>query len=70
VDKDSLARPGREASTQMRECRSCNGHGLVLVDAEYDFESGELVQEVCECFVCMGEGAVPLFMYARPRRRR
>ncbi len=53
-----------------RECRSCNGHGLVLVDAEYDFESGELAEEVAECFICKGEGVVPLFLYSTPRKRR
>jgi len=54
----------------LKECRSCNGHGLVLVDAEYDPTTGELVQEVATCFICKGEGAVPLFMYSTPRRRR
>jgi hypothetical protein len=54
----------------MRECRSCNGYGLVLVDAEYDPTTGELVQEVAACFVCKGEGSVPLFLYATPRPRR
>lgn len=57
----------KDEARGMRECRSCNGHGLVLVDAEYDYTTGELVQEVSGCFICKGEGRVPLFMYATPR---
>jgi len=43
---------------------------LVLVDAEYDYTTGELVEEVTDCFVCRGRGTVPLFLYATPRPRR
>jgi len=39
------------------------------VDAEYDPTTGELAQEMAECFICRGEGRVPLFLYAKPRPR-
>ncbi len=71
MDERSVARsPRPDTPREHRECRSCNGHGLVLLDADYDPTTGELVQEVAECFICKGEGSVPLFMYATPRRSR
>jgi hypothetical protein len=69
VTKPSLARSGREASRQMRECRSCLGSGTVALDAEYDAETGELVQEIADCPICEGAGKVSVFLYAVPRRR-
>lgn len=72
MDRQSLAQHQRTNTRPDREqkvCRSCNGHGLVLLDAEYDPTTGELVQEVAECFVCKGEGTVSSFLYATPRRR-
>lgn len=58
-----------QENRETRECRSCNGHGLVLVDCEYDPTTGELTEEVCECFICRGAGVVPLFLYTTPRPR-
>ena len=72
MDEQSLARsaqPDTRPDREQTECRSCNGFGLVLLDAEYDFESGELVQESTECPVCHGSGSVRAYLYAAPRRR-
>ena len=55
---------------EQRECRSCNGFGLVLLGATYDFKSGELIQESTTCPICHGSGSVPVYLYATPRRRR
>jgi hypothetical protein len=41
----------------------------MLVGAEYDFATGELVQEVGGCPTCTGSGAVPVYLYVKPRRR-
>ena len=41
----SASRRTATTAHEQRECRSCNGFGLVLLDAEYDFETGELAQE-------------------------
>lgn len=55
--------PPEEQET--RPCRSCYGTGWVLADAEYDPETGELVEEAVRCFICRGERVV--FVY--PERR-
>lgn len=62
MDDTSLARSTR--TDEIRECRSCLGTGWVLADAEYDPETGELVEEALPCFICRGSGAVYLY----PRR--
>ena len=46
---------------ESRECRSCYGCGWVLLDASYDPETGELVQEETPCFICHGSGRVYLY---------
>jgi hypothetical protein len=75
ADHEEVNRRGRTQFTatdtihERRECRSCNGFGLVLLDAEYDFETGELTQESIECFICHGGGEVSVYRYATPRRR-
>ena len=53
-----------------RECRSCYGCGYVLLDAQYDYTSGELVQEETPCLICKGEGRVSVYLYAKPSLRR
>jgi len=71
VDNESVARsapPDTHPDHESRECRSCNGFGLVLLDAEYDFESGELTQESTECPICHGGGSVSIYLYSVPRR--
>jgi hypothetical protein len=73
VDRQSLAQHQRtdtHPDRELRECRSCNGFGLALLDAEYDFETGELIQESIECFICKGAGEVSVYLYAMPTERR
>ena len=55
---------------EVRECRSCFGCGEVLLDAEYDPASGELVQVLAPCPVCRGVGSVSAYLYAKPDVRR
>jgi DnaJ-class molecular chaperone len=57
----------RQGTREVRECRSCYGSGSVLEDAEYNIETGELVQVICECPICEGVGSVSVFLYAPPR---
>ena len=64
MDDTSLARSARTDETR-GECRSCYGTGWVLADAEYDPETGELVEEAVPCFICRGSGVVYLY----PRHR-
>ena len=52
---------------EARECRSCFGGGWVLLDASYDPETGELVQEETPCFICHGSGSV--YLYEKGVRR-
>jgi hypothetical protein len=59
VDDTSVARSARPDET--RECRSCYGTGWMLADAEYDPQSGELVEEAIRCFICRGSGAVYVY---------
>jgi hypothetical protein len=63
----SSARPAQSPpqERETRPCRSCRATGWILADAEYDFESGELVEESVPCFTCRGERVV--FVY--PERR-
>ncbi len=74
MDNESVARsappntPHEQRET--RACRSCNGCGLVLLNAEYDYETGELVQESTTCFICKGAGEISVYLYSVPRRRR
>jgi hypothetical protein len=51
---------------ETRKCRSCYGSGSVLVDAQYDFATGEPTQGALTCFACRGAGSV----YAYPGRSR
>ncbi len=55
--QSSALAQGEESS----ECRSCYGGGWVLLDASYDPETGELVQEETLCFICHGSGSVYLY---------
>lgn len=70
---DSSALPRTDTTPheqrETRECRSCNGFGQIVCDAEYDPTTGELVQEVATCFICKGVGEVSVYLYATPRRR-
>ena len=50
-----------EPHRERRGCRSCHGGGWVLVDATYDPETGELVQEEAACFICGGSGSVYIY---------
>jgi hypothetical protein len=59
----------RQEDREVRECRSCYGNGSVLEDAEYNAQTGELMQVICECPICGGVGSVSVFLYAAPRRR-
>ena len=73
MDNESVARsapPDTHPDRERRECRSCNGFGLVILDAAYDFESGELTQESIECFICHGSGQISVYLYATPTERR
>jgi hypothetical protein len=67
----SLARPPGEITAsehrETGECRSCFGSGVVVQDAEYCAETGELVQTVVDCPVCGGQGSVSVYVYARRR---
>jgi hypothetical protein len=58
----------RQEDREVRECRSCYGSGTVLEDAEYNAQTGELVQLICECPICEGVGWVSVLLYAAPRR--
>ena len=69
-DSSAPLRSGLSKGTETRECRSCLGTGSVLVDAEYDPTTGELVQEVAACFICKGAGEVSVYLYAMPTERR
>jgi hypothetical protein len=51
------------APNERRPCRACEGVGFVVLDASYDYKTGELVKELGECLVCKGFGSVPLFLY-------
>jgi len=42
---------------------------MVLVEATYDYRTGQLVQEVADCPTCHGRGRVPLFLYSEPAPR-
>jgi hypothetical protein len=57
-------------SYELRECSGCDGAGFVVVDAEYDPKSGQLVQTIEDCATCRGVGSVPLFVYAPLTRGR
>jgi hypothetical protein len=57
----SLPERRAEAHRGQRECRSCYGGGWVLLDATYDPETGELVQEEAPCPICDGSGSVYLY---------
>ena len=70
VDNESVARsapPNTHPNHEQRECRSCNGLGLVLLDCEYDFESGELTQESTTGPICKGAGWCSVYLYASGR---
>ena len=60
--------PHTHREREERVCRSCYGSGTVLEDAEYNAQTGELVQVICECPICEGVGSVSVFLYAAPRR--
>jgi hypothetical protein len=65
VDETSLARNLRTITRrERRECRSCYGSGVVVEDAVYDFETGELTQAVDTCPICAGDGNVSVYLYA------
>ena len=67
MDETSLARNPRTITRrERRECRSCYGSGVVVEDAAYDFESGELTQAVVTCPVCVGDGSVSVYLFAGP----
>ncbi len=55
--------------SEIRACQGCDGHGMVLVEAAYDYKTGQLVQEVADCPTCHGRGRVPLFLYSEPAPR-
>jgi hypothetical protein len=64
VDETSLARNPRTITRhERRECRNCYGSGLVLEDAAYVFETGELIQAVITCPICAGDGSVSVYLY-------
>ena len=67
-DEAKQGRPHTPREREVRECRSCYGSGTVLEDAEYNPETGELVQASCSCPICKGAGSVSVFLYAAPRR--
>lgn len=70
MDNESVARsapPDTHPDRKSRECRSCNGFGLVLLDTEYDCETGELTQESIECFTCHGSAEVRVYRYRSGR---
>jgi hypothetical protein len=55
-----------QVDREVRRCRNCYGTGTVLEDAQYNPETGELVQVICECPICGGVGSVSVFLYAAP----
>ena len=64
MDKTSLARNPRPITRrERRECRSCYGSSVVVEDAAYDFETGELTQAVVTCPICAGDGSVSDYLY-------
>lgn len=62
----SAGDPFYAAVREVRECRSCYGSGSVLEDAQYNPETGKLVQVFCECPIYGGAGSVSVFLYAAP----
>jgi DnaJ-class molecular chaperone len=70
VDNESLAQTGHQDSeeTEVRECRSCYGGGVVTDDVETSFCVYEAVQSTCP--ICKGSGEVSVFLYAHARRSR
>jgi hypothetical protein len=69
MHRHSSVRPAQSPleEREMRECRSCYGSGRVLLDATYDPETGELVQETTDCFLCGGRDTMSVFLYG-PKR--
>jgi hypothetical protein len=63
MQEQSSATPAQspEEHRELRPCRSCRATGWVMLDAEYDPTSGELVEEAVPCFICRGFGAVYLY---------
>jgi hypothetical protein len=56
----------RQEVREVRQCRSCDGSGTMLEDAQYSVKTGELVQVICACPSCGGVGSVSVFLYAVP----
>jgi DnaJ-class molecular chaperone len=68
VDERSVARnPRTITSRERRECRSCYGSGVVVEDAAYDFETGELIQVIGVCPICHGAGEISVYCYPKVR---
>lgn len=65
-ERQSEGKAGRE----LRECCHCYATGTVVEFVYYDNETGELTQQVFDCFVCYGSGNVSVHLYPTPRRRR
>ena len=55
---------------ESRPCRSCFGAGEVLIDADYNPSTGELIQYLGPCSICAGRGTVTVMLYAEPDLRR
>jgi hypothetical protein len=66
--KASLADYSREAHEERRPCRSCYGGCWVLLDADYDPETGLLTQVETPCPLCDGSGERSVYLYAEGRR--
>jgi hypothetical protein len=56
-----------EDQRELRPCRSCRATGWVMLDAEYDPTSGELIEERAPCFICKGAGKIRAVAYGSGR---